>query len=315
MVGSAHMMRRGSTREHSNTPGANWPMAEFSTFVECGGLRWHVQRMGDGPVALLLHGTGASTHSWRDLATNLSHQYSVIMCDLPGHGFTTGAAAGRARSTMSLIGMSSLIARLLVQLNIKPDYLVGHSAGAALCCQLVLDNKVKPRCIVSINGALLPFPGLAGQVFSPLARLLAVNPMVPRLVSWQAKKTQLANRLLNDTGSAIDAAGKAYYAELLRKPKHVAGALSMMANWNLDPLSRQLCNLKIPLHLIVGAADRTVSPKQGREVSQQVATSTLHQLPGLGHLAHEESPQLVAELISLLFASKSVDTDKTCDRS
>ena len=51
--------------------GARWPRlaeSESSRFVEAADLRWHVQQMGAGPVLLLLHGTGASTHSWRALA-------------------------------------------------------------------------------------------------------------------------------------------------------------------------------------------------------------------------------------------------------
>ena len=36
-----------------------------SRFVEAAGLRWHVQILGNGPTLLLVHGTGASTHSWR----------------------------------------------------------------------------------------------------------------------------------------------------------------------------------------------------------------------------------------------------------
>jgi len=39
--------------------GRDWPNRAFSRFIEAGGLRWHVQVMGQGPVALLLHGTGA----------------------------------------------------------------------------------------------------------------------------------------------------------------------------------------------------------------------------------------------------------------
>jgi magnesium chelatase accessory protein len=47
--------------------GADWPNREASRFVDAAGMRWHVQVMGQGPVLLLLHGTGASTHSWRDV--------------------------------------------------------------------------------------------------------------------------------------------------------------------------------------------------------------------------------------------------------
>ncbi len=45
--------------------GRDWPHREASRFVEAAGLRWHVQEFGspDAPTLLLLHGTGAATHS------------------------------------------------------------------------------------------------------------------------------------------------------------------------------------------------------------------------------------------------------------
>ncbi len=54
------------------TDGRDWPHRDRSRFVEAGGLRWHIQRMGDGPALLLVHGTAAATHSWRDLAPLLA---------------------------------------------------------------------------------------------------------------------------------------------------------------------------------------------------------------------------------------------------
>ena len=45
------------------TDGRDWPNHAASRFVEAAGMRWHVQVMGSGPALLLLHGTGAATHS------------------------------------------------------------------------------------------------------------------------------------------------------------------------------------------------------------------------------------------------------------
>ena len=53
--------------------GSDWPHKERSEMVDAGGMRFHVQRFGDeGPNIFLLHGTGASTHSFRDLAPVLT---------------------------------------------------------------------------------------------------------------------------------------------------------------------------------------------------------------------------------------------------
>ena len=47
--------------------GANWPLRQHSRFVQTPRLRWHVQYAphadAQAPTVLLLHGTGASTHS------------------------------------------------------------------------------------------------------------------------------------------------------------------------------------------------------------------------------------------------------------
>ena len=50
-----------------NEEGRDWPNREHSQFIRASAIRWHLQVMGNGPVLLALHGTGASTHSFRDL--------------------------------------------------------------------------------------------------------------------------------------------------------------------------------------------------------------------------------------------------------
>ena len=79
--------------------GRDWPHHQHSRFVSSGGRRWHVQQWpapsAHAPQLLLLHGTGASTHSWRDLVPLLARHAGVVALDLPGHGFTDGGARRR----------------------------------------------------------------------------------------------------------------------------------------------------------------------------------------------------------------------------
>jgi magnesium chelatase accessory protein len=56
--------------------------------------------------------------------------------------------------------------------------------------------------------------------------------------------------------------------------------------------------------LMVGAKDRTVPPVQGPQVLQRLSPAAQGRcisLPGLGHLAHEEQPELVAGHIVAAF--------------
>jgi magnesium chelatase accessory protein len=80
----------------------------------------------------------------------------------------------------------------------------------------------------------------------------------------------------------------------------VAAAFGMMANWDLRPLARDLPRLQTPLTLVVGSNDRTVRPAEARRVQALLPDAALVPLPGLGHLAHEERPQAIADLVSRL---------------
>ena len=303
--------------------GKHWPHHAHSRFVHAAGLRWHIQYfesqqfdssladsiLVNAPTALLIHGTGASTHSWRGLAPLLTPHVKVLSLDLPGHAFTDMPPGGSAARLMSLPGMATAIGELLAALDVSPVLLIGHSAGAALAVRMTLDGLAHPRHIVSINGALQPLGGLAGQVFSPVARLMSALPFVPSLFAWQATHPSVLQKLIDSTGSRLDAEGMALYGQLVSNPGHAAGALGMMANWDLPQLAMDLPRLSVPLSLIVGSQDHTVPPRQAERLrafwptSSVAAAPQLVTLPGLGHLAHEEQPELVARHVLAQFKS------------
>ncbi len=274
--------------------GGDWPNRAFSRFVEAGGLRWHVQVAGHGPPLLLLHGTGAATHSWRDLLPLLAREYTVIAPDLPGHGFT---AAPTTRTGFTLPGMAALTAELLRVLDLHPTLIAGHSAGAAIASRMVLDRHASPAGVVSLNGALLPLPGMPVPLFLAVGRLMVATPLLPRLVARRAADGRMVQKLMESTGSVIDPAGVALYQRLVSNPAHVRDVLSMMAHWDLRALQRDLPRLTVPLVLVATGNDRTVPPAESGRVSRLVPGARLVELPGLGHLAHEERPEAFAALI------------------
>jgi len=130
------------------------------------------------------------------------------------------------------------------------------------------------------------------------AQLLAGVGFAPQLLARLAGDQTAIDRLLASTGSTIDQTGRQGYARLVRSPGHIAGALAMMANWDLEALARDLPRLETRLLLLAGANDLTVPPGQAVRVSRLVRGAALDLLPGLGHLAHEEQPALVADRIT-----------------
>ena len=274
--------------------GPDWPNREASRFVRAGGLHWHVQEMGQGPTIVLVHGTGAATHSWRDLAPLLARDFRVVAMDLPGHGFTDKPKALRR---LSLPAMARGLGQLLDVLDVAPAIVAGHSAGAAILVRMCLDGLIAPGSLVSLNGAFLPFTGFAGKVFRPAAQLMAINPLVPRLFARRARDPAVLDRLVGNTGSTLDPTGVALYGRLASDHRHVQGALGMMAAWDLAPIARDLPKLACRLLLVVGAFDRTIPPSNARRVQAMVPGARIVTLERLGHLAHEEDPTAVAALI------------------
>lgn len=280
-------------------PPASWPHREASQFCQVQGLRWHLQRWSSDegvagpdrkPLALLLHGTGAASHSWRRLAPLLARRFDVLAPDLPGHGFTLTPDT----QDLSLPGVAAALRALMAHLGLQPQLLLGHSAGAAIACRLALDDAFDVHSVVAINGALLPLRGAAGQLFLPMARLLSANPRVAPAFSRWVAGPRTTQHLLRSTGSHIDAAGQRCYEQLVATPRHTAGTLRLMASWDLRALQHDLHRLPVPLHLVVGEGDRTLSPAHAERVRQLLPRAQIHRLPRCGHLAHEEDAAAVA---------------------
>ena len=150
----------------------DWPNRSSSMLVHAGGLRWHVQRQGQGAGVLLLHGTAASTHSWRDLLPLLARDFDVLAMDLPGHGFSDRRADG----AMTLPALAASLTALLHELGFRPACAVGHSAGAALALRMSLDGDIRPRVVAGLNAALLPFGGVLKSVFLAAGAVLREYP-------------------------------------------------------------------------------------------------------------------------------------------
>jgi len=286
--------------------GRIWPHRQASRFVTSGGLKWHVQEMGpsrgEREPLLLLHGTGASCHSWRGLMPLLARKHRVIAPDLPGHAFTGGLRDAQ----MSLPGMAQAVGGLIETLEIAPAAIIGHSAGAAIALTLARE-RFPDTPIVGLNPAIAPFPWPATQVFPAMARLLALNPLVPKLFSGISRLAgDTEGFIQRSTHSRIDREGARCYAVLLGNSRHARGALAMMSNWDLEPLERALPNIANPVLLIHARGDNAIPLDGVEDAARALPHATLEVLPGLGHLMHEERPEEIAGLIEGFLSAHEV---------
>jgi magnesium chelatase accessory protein len=275
-----------------------WPRADTSQFVRAANIDFHIQVSGTGDDVLLLHGAGASAHSFAGLASRLSEHYRVIAPDLPGQGFTNLLPL----EDVGLAPFAEYLKELMSVLAAKPRWIIGHSAGAALAAQYALTESSLPEGLLCINAAFNPFGSLAAPLFSKTAKWFARSRWLPKALASPTLRWRATGSMLADTGSAVDPVMSRCYDSLLSNPDHIAGTLRMMAGWDLPPLLAQLPSLRSPVWLAAAEGDRTIPPERSTSVSCDLPLARSVRIPGLGHLAHEEDPDIFARLFQEMVA-------------
>ncbi|SLN32974.1 alpha/beta fold hydrolase BchO [Pseudooctadecabacter jejudonensis] len=266
-----------------------WPMADHSRKVLCRPHRWHVQEAGTGDTLLLIHGAGGATQSWRGIFPILRETHHVVAVDLPGQGFSENGARARC----GLAHMAEDLAALIQQEGWTPNALIGHSAGAAIALQMA---RSAPCHVIGINAALSNFKGVAGWLFPMMAKALALNPISAALFAKTTTPAGVRN-LIAGTGSKLNAEGEGLYLRLAQDSGHVDATLSMMAQWSLDGLTAALPDIQSRVDLIIANGDKAVPPSSSRNAAHRLADAHLHEVTSLGHLAHEEDPKQIADVI------------------
>lgn len=270
----------------------NWPLAAYSRRILHRPHRWHVQEHGEGDTILLIHGAGGATQSFRTLFPLLAATHHVVAVDLPGQGFTQLGAQQRC----GLDHMAQDLLSLIRHEGWNPVMIVGHSAGTAIALRLWELGLNPQNGIVGLNAALGNFKGVAGWLFPMMAKALAVTPISASLFASTTTRSGVRN-LIRGTGSTLDQDGLELYYRLATDRGHVDATLSMMAQWSLEGLLARLPRIDAPIHLITGQSDLAVPPKVSRDAAAMLPNAQVTELPQLGHLAHEEAPEMVAKSI------------------
>lgn len=283
-------------------PPDDWPARTHSRAVAAGGLDWHVQLAGRGPVLLLLHGSGGASHSFAPMLPALAAHATVVVPDLPGHGFTRGAAFDR----LTLPALREALAALLAALRLEaPALVAGHSAGAALALRWALDAPVPPHALLGFAPSLVAPPPQYGQWLAPVLHPIATSAPVTSLLARVAGPTGLIDGLLASTGSTLPPAQRAAYRRLFADPAHVRGAMSFMAAADLPALLPACGALPCAVNLVLGERDRWIPPRPlGAVIARHLPQAVVEHWPG-GHLLHEEDPaRAAARVLAALAANE-----------
>jgi pimeloyl-ACP methyl ester carboxylesterase len=256
-----------------------------SEFITTAGLRVHVRDSGPrmAPVIVLLHGFGASLHTWDAWAQALESTHRVVRLDLPGAGLTGADPTGDYSDTRGM----QVISTLLDELDIAQAVVVGHSMGGRLAWRLAAEqpHRVKQLVLIAPDG-LQPSGSDDSAPKSPglAARLLQVT--LPKALVRSGLAQAYANpQALSDT--TVDR-----YHDLLLAPQVRAAMLARMSQPAVRSAPDSLSKISAPVLLLWGEQDRLIAPARAQAFMPLLPQAQLVVLPGVGHVPHEEAPAL-----------------------
>jgi len=276
-----------------------WPYSKYSKFLETDNFVWHYQLIGKpgNPIILLIHGAGASSHSWANLIPKL-HKFQVLTVDLPGHRFSKIKKGIRPQH-------DTIVRDLIIlfeSLKIKPNVFVGHSIGAVIVLSLSDIYEGPLSSLILINGALERFAGPAGTIFPLMARVFYASPLTKYWIRlFNSAETSL-RKFLSISGSNLTSENIDYYMKLMTDEVHVTGTLAFISNWNIGDIEKKLKKVSVPIFFLAGMRDGIVNYKTSVRAHKKAFNAKIKLFESEGHLIHEVSSAKVAKEINSLCA-------------
>jgi 4,5:9,10-diseco-3-hydroxy-5,9,17-trioxoandrosta-1(10),2-diene-4-oate hydrolase len=258
-------------------------------FVLVDGMKVHYQRAGTGRPLLLLHGLVGSAKNWRRNISFLSSHSNVYAIDLfnmgesdriPGLNAGLEATADRLAASMDALGLD------------EAD-IAGHSHGGAIAMMFAARHPDRVRRLILFAPAN-PFCDLGNQLIRFYQTRTGIwfarrIPILPRML-----KATALSRMYGDP-SRVTLGSLEGYTEGLHIPGTIDHVLQVVQRWFVDMglLRSALTGLASkPTLLIWGDRDRAVGLSSGRELQRTLPHASLLVLPGVGHIAFEEMPDV-----------------------
>ena len=258
-------------------------LAAPSDMVDIAGTRLHVRDSGprDAPALLLLHGFGASLHTWEPWAQALQTEYRVIRFDLPGSGLSPPDPNGDYSDERS----RAMVTALLDHLGLAQVTLIGNSMGGRIAWSYAAREPERVRALVLVSPDGFASPGFEyGKAPEVPASLKLMRYTLPKPLLRMSLAPAYANP------AALTETLATRYYELMRAPGARDAMLQRMGQIAFEDPRPWLQKIRAPTLLLWGEQDAMIPFSNAADYTQAIAGATLVALPGLGHLPHEEDP-------------------------
>ncbi|HZF75063.1 MAG TPA: alpha/beta hydrolase [Acetobacteraceae bacterium] len=254
-----------------------------SSFLDVAGVRLHLRDTGprDGPAVLMLHGFGASLHTWEDWARGLEDRFRVIRFDFPGFALTGPDPSGVYTDARSV----EVIAALMDRLGLPRASLVGSSMGGRIAWTFAATHpdRVERLVLLAPDGFASP-----GRAYGQEIRV----PALMRTLPWTLPMPLLrrtAAAAFGDPSLMTDELAERY-RDMLLVPGVRQAILDRTPQNTLEDPAPMLARITAPTLLVWGALDRMVPVANAADYQRLMRDTRLVTFPDVGHVPQEEAP-------------------------
>jgi pimeloyl-ACP methyl ester carboxylesterase len=273
-------------------------------FAEIAGRRIFYREAGpsDAPAVVLLHGTPASSHMYRNLIPALADRYHVIAPDYPGFGHSDAPSVGEFDYTFD--ALADTVDGLLDHLGLQRYSLYVQDYGAPVGWRLALRHPDRVTSIVTQNGNAY-VEGFVGDAMEPLFaygrdRSEANAKVLRDLISIDGLKWQYTHGVSDPTVVDPDVWVNAH-AAVASSEAAIQIQLALFADYhtNVDLYPRvheYFRSSQVPVLAVWGRNDEIFGPAGALAFARDLPKADVNLLDG-GHFLLESRLDAVVALI------------------
>ncbi|WBX72441.1 alpha/beta fold hydrolase [Tenacibaculum retecalamus] len=258
-----------------------------SSFVAINGMDVHYRDEGvklDSIPIVLIHGTGASLHTFDAWTDELKKTKRVIRMDLPAYGLT-GPFPDRNYSMDNYV---KFIHDFLSSLKIKECILGGNSLGGQIAWNFTVNEPKMVEKLILIDAAGYPMKSKS----VPMAFKVAQTPLLNKLLLYVTPRFMVrasVENVYHDKSKVTDLMVERYFELTLREGNRQAfvDRFSMKSPANS---SAKIKTIKQPTLILWGAEDFLIPLKNAYQFQKDLPNNSLVILKEVGHTPMEESP-------------------------
>ena len=265
-----------------------------SKFTEIDGMQVHYRDEGsplDSIPLVLIHGTGASLHTWEGWAKVLKRNHRIITFDLPAYGLTGPNPTGDYSQDYYV----SFVDKLLTKLSVKKCVLGGNSLGGGITWAYSLAHPERVQKIILVDAGGYPMTSKSVPIAFKLAKVPILSSLFQYVTPRSVIEKSIHNVYVHDeriTDKLIDR----YYDLALREGNRKAFIDRIKVSIVSDKYLK-IKTLIIPTLIIWGQQDGLIPLSVGEQFHQDLVNDTLVVFKDLGHTPMEEDPENTVKVV------------------